>query len=448
MSVDAEAGLLRVATAGSVDDGKSTLIGRLLWDAKAILEDQVAAVTHASEARGHDGVNLAMLTDGLRAERDQGITIDVAYRYFATPRRRFVLTDTPGHFEYTRNMVTGASNADLAVILVDARNGVLEQTRRHAVIASMLHLPHVVVAVNKMDLVDWDESVFTAICTELTAFVNRFDEPSLTFIPMSAKLGDNVVDPSDHMPWYDGPPLLRYLEEVPLDDPAHDLAARLPVQWVVAPTAGDGAGTTDANGGPGQPGFAGQLVAGTLRTGDEVVVLPGGVSSTVASIDSLSGPVEEASAGAAVTVRLTDAVAVDRGDMMVLKGSEPQVGDGLEALVCWMADAPLVVGASYRLKHTSRWTIAVVADLHYRLDIETLDHVAAAALGPNDIGSVALRLSDDLVFDPYRANRSTGSFILVDEDTNVTVAAGMIVAVDGGGDGDVDRLDRPVPTAG
>ena len=444
MSVSADAGLLRVATAGSVDDGKSTLIGRLLWDAKAILEDQVAAVTHASEARGHDGVNLAMLTDGLRAERDQGITIDVAYRYFATPRRRFVLTDTPGHFEYTRNMVTGASNADLAVILVDACNGVLEQTRRHAVIASMLHLPHVVVAVNKMDLVGWDESVFTAVCQELTAFVNRFDEPSLTFIPMSAKLGDNVVEPSDHMPWYSGPPLLQYLEEVPLPDPAHELGARLPVQWVVAPTpsAADGNG----NGAAGRPGLAGQLVAGILRTGDEVVVLPGGATSTIASIDALRGPVQEAVAGQAVTVRLVDPVAVGRGDMVCVKGDQPEVGDDLEALVCWMGDRPLVVGSNYRLKQTSRWCTAEVDELHYRLDIETLEHVGAAALGPNDIGSVSLRLSTDLVFDAYRANRSTGSFILVDQESNVTVAAGMIVSrhtPEAAG-----RLDRPVPTAG
>ena len=433
-----------MATAGSVDDGKSTLIGRLLWDAKAILEDQVAAVTHASEARGHDGVNLAMLTDGLRAERDQGITIDVAYRYFATPKRRFVLTDTPGHFEYTRNMVTGASNADLAVILVDARNGVLEQTRRHAVIASMLHIPHVVVAVNKMDLVDWDESVFTRICEELTAFVNRFDEPSLTFIPMSAVLGDNVVEPSDHMPWYSGPPLLRYLEEVPLADPAHDLGARLPIQWVVAPTPA--AANGNGIGAAGRPGLAGQLVAGVLRTGDEVVVLPGGATSTVASIDALSGAVDEAIAGEAITVRLADPVAAERGDMVCATGDRPEVGDDLEALVCWMGDAPLAVGASYRLKQTSRWCTAEVDELHYRLDIETLEHAAAAALGPNDIGSVSLRLSTDLVFDPYRANRNTGSFILVDENSNVTVAAGMIVSRHT--PEAASRLERPVPTAG
>ena len=441
MSVDSSAGLLRVATAGSVDDGKSTLIGRLLWDSKAILEDQVAAVTHASAVRGHDGVNLAMLTDGLRAEREQGITIDVAYRYFATPRRRFVLTDTPGHFEYTRNMVTGASNADLAVILVDARNGVLEQTRRHAVIASMLHLPHVVVAVNKMDLVDWDEAVFTGICAELTAFVNRFDEPSLTFIPMSATRGDNVVEPSDNMPWYDGPPLLRYLEEVPLTDPAHDVGARLPVQYVVpAAVAADGTATS--------PGLAGQLVAGVLRTGDDVMVLPGGTTSRIASIESLAGPVDEAAAGAAVTVRLTDGVDAQRGDMVCLSDAPPQVARELSTLVCWMADEPLIVGARYLLKHTSRWCTAVVTGLGYRLDIETLEHAGAVALGPNDIGSVSLALTADIAFDPYRANRATGSFILVAEDTNVTVAAGMIVCPAVAAVAASAAADRPVPTAG
>ena len=441
MSVPADAGLLRVATAGSVDDGKSTLIGRLLWDAKAILEDQVAALTHASQARGHDGVHLAMLTDGLRAERDQGITIDVAYRYFATPRRRFVLTDTPGHFEYTRNMVTGASNADLAVILVDARNGVLEQTRRHALIASMLHLPHVVVAVNKMDLVDWDQAVFTRIADELTSFVNRFDEPSLTFIPVSAKLGDNVVESSDHMPWYTGPPLLRYLEEVPLEDLAHQLGARLPVQLVV-PAAGDGAA---GNGSPGRPGLAGQMVAGVLRVGDRVSVQPAGAISTVTSIDSLAGPVEEAAAGDAVTVRLADPIPVERGDMVCLAGDEPQTGRDLEALVCWMAETPIRAGSRYHLKHTSRWCTAEVTALRYRLDVETLGHVPADALGVNDIGSVTLGLSADLAFDTYRANRSTGSFILVDEDTNVTVAAGMIV---GRASTDASSDERPVPTAG
>ena len=416
-----------------MDDGKSTLIGRLLWDAKAILEDQVAAVTSASAARGHDGVHLAMLTDGLKAEREQGITIDVAYRYFATPRRRFVLSDTPGHFEYTRNMVTGASNADLAVILVDARNGVLEQTRRHAVIASLLHLPHVVVAVNKMDLVGWDEAVFTGICEELTAFVNRFDEPSLTFIPMSAKLGDNVVEPSANMAWYHGPPLLQYLEEVPAREEVDVVGARLPVQWVVPAVvdlAGNGnrnGNAANGNGHAGRPGYAGQLVSGVLQVGDPVTVLPSGRTSAVASIDGLDGPLDRAVAGDAVTVRLAGDVTVERGDMICVRGAEPEIADSLDALVCWMGDEPLVVGARYLLKHASRWHEATVSTLHYRLDVETLGHDRADGLGPNDIGSVSLRLGGPAAFDPYRLNRSTGSFVLVDEGTNVTVAAGMIV---------------------
>ena len=426
--VGTQAGLLRVATAGSVDDGKSTLIGRLLWDAKAILEDQVAAVTSASATRGHDGVHLAMLTDGLKAERERGITIDVAYRYFATPRRRFVLTDTPGHFEYTRNMVTGASNADVAVILVDARHGVVEQTRRHAVIASMLHIPHVVVAVNKMDLVGWDEELFRSICKDLTAFVNRFDEPSLTFIPMSALLGDNVVERSADMPWFDGLPLLRYLEEVPAGE-VSTLGARLPVQWVVPPAPrADGNG----NGAPGRPGLAGELLAGGLRTGDDVVVLPAGHATRVVGIDSLAGPVDEAEEGMAITIRLADDVAAGRGDMVCLRGAEPAVGHEVDALVCWMAEEPLAVGRRFSVKHTTRWTTATVTELAYRLDIETLAHDEdAPSLGPNDIGHISLRLSDPLAYDLYRTSRSTGSFILVDDDTHVTVAAGMIVPAAG-----------------
>ncbi|HUP68828.1 MAG TPA: GTP-binding protein [Acidimicrobiales bacterium] len=412
--------LLRVATAGSVDDGKSTLIGRLLWDSKSILEDQAAAVAHASAQRGQDGHNLAMFTDGLRAERDRGITIDVAYRYFATPRRRFVLADTPGHFEFTRNMVTGASNADLAIILIDARHGVVDQTRRHAVIAGLLAVPHVVVAVNKMDLVGWDEEVFTTIVKEFCSFTASLELPGLTFLPISALAGDNVVDPSEHMPWYDGPPLLTYLEDVPpYDDPADDpIGARMAVQWVLP--AADGAVAS--------AGYAGQVSAGVLRRGAEVVVLPGGMATKIESIDTFTGPVDAAPAGTPVAVRLADDVEVTRGDLLCQPGIAPEVADELDAVVCWFAEAPLVPGTTYALKHTTRWAEATVETLRHRLDIETLEpDTNATGLGPNDIGTVHLRLAAPLAFDSYQRNRTTGSFILVDQQTNATVAAGMIL---------------------
>lgn len=487
--------LLRVATAGSVDDGKSTLIGRLLWDSKSILEDQAAAVAHASAQRGQDGHNLAMFTDGLRAERDRGITIDVAYRYFATPRRRFVLADTPGHFEFTRNMVTGASNADLAIILIDARHGVVDQTRRHAVIAGLLTVPHVVVAVNKMDLVGWDEEVFTTIVKEFCSFTASLELPGLTFLPISALAGDNVVDPSEHMPWYDGPPLLAYLEDVPPhDDPADDpIGARMAVQWVLAPaavpardaapldmldtdhTAGgnDRPGTpqagrsVDHTGHPGAAGaggyggqvdmsglaanpgkrgaaepdeyatqlgaegataYAGQVAAGVLRRGAEVVVLPGGMATKIESIETFAGTVDAAPAGTPVTVRLADDVEVDRGDLLCQPGLAPDVAEELDAVVCWFAEEPLVPGTTYALKHTTRWAEATVETLRHRLDIETLEpDTDATGLGPNDIGTVHLRLAAPLAFDSYKRNRTTGSFILVDQQTNATVAAGMIL---------------------
>ncbi|HUR17984.1 MAG TPA: GTP-binding protein [Acidimicrobiales bacterium] len=432
--------LLRVATAGSVDDGKSTLIGRLLWDSKSILEDQAAAVAHASAQRGQDGHNLAMFTDGLRAERDRGITIDVAYRYFATPRRRFVLADTPGHFEFTRNMVTGASNADLAIVLIDARHGVVDQTRRHAVIAGLLAVPHVVVAVNKMDLVGWDEEVFTTIVKEFCSFTTPLELPGLTFLPISALAGDNVVEPSEHMAWYDGPPLLTYLEDVPPhDDPADDpVGARMAVQWVLAPAlattpadleyiAGGNHGVCTPERG-GSPGYAGQVSAGVVRRGAEVLVLPGGMATRIESIDTFAGSVDAAPAGTAVTVRLADDVEVTRGDLLCQPGVAPEVADELDAVVCWFAEAPLAPGTTYALKHTTRWAEATVETLRHRLDIETLEpDTNAAGLGPNDIGTVHLRLAAPLAFDSYKRNRTTGSFILVDQKTNATVAAGMIL---------------------
>jgi len=418
--------LLRVATAGSVDDGKSTLIGRLLWDSKAIFQDQVDAVTAAAESRGQQGVNLAMLTDGLRAERDQGITIDVAYRYFATPRRRFILADTPGHVEYTRNMVTGASTADVAVILIDARHGVVEQSRRHAAIASLLGVPRVVVAVNKMDLVGWDKGVFDVIAKEFRAFVSGLSIDEMTFIPLSALAGDNVVTASTHMHWYDGPPLLTFLEGVPaaVDDPEEGV--RLPVQWA------DGSR------------IAGRIVAGVLRPGDEVVVLPSGAVTTVASIDTYEATLDAAGPNLSITVQLADDVVVERGDLVCHVGHLPATGDRLEAMVCWLAEEPLVPNTSYRLKHTTRWCDATVENVVHRLDIETLDRDEHPAhLGLNDIGQLSLRLSTPLAVDPYHHHRGTGSFILVDPVTNATVAAGMVLAIGASAVDITDQADSP-----
>ncbi|MDQ3896536.1 MAG: sulfate adenylyltransferase subunit CysN [Actinomycetota bacterium] len=412
--------LLRLATAGSVDDGKSTLIGRLLYDSKAIFEDQLASVERASAQRGHEYTNLALLTDGLRAEREQGITIDVAYRYFATPRRKFIIADTPGHVQYTRNMVTGASTADAAVILVDARRGVLEQSRRHAFIASLLRIPHLLVAVNKMDLVDWDEDRFRTIVADFTEFAGGLDVADVAFIPMSALLGDNVVDRSDRMPWYAGLPLLEHLETVQITEDRNLVDTRFPVQYVIRPIS-------DAH--HDYRGYAGQVAGGVLHPGDEVVVLPSGQRSTVAAIDTYDGPVDEAFSGMAITVRLADNVDVSRGDMIVGLDDQPSTSQDVEALVCWMGERPLQHGGRYAIKHTTRWARAMVADLAYRLDVNTLDHdEAAAELALNEIGRVRLRVTAPLMHDPYARNRTTGSFILVDEATNATAGAGMILS--------------------
>jgi bifunctional enzyme CysN/CysC len=411
--------LLRLATAGSVDDGKSTLIGRLLFDSKAIFEDQLASVERASVQRGHEYTNLALLTDGLRAEREQGITIDVAYRYFATPRRKFIIADTPGHVQYTRNMVTGASTADAAVVLVDARKGVLEQSRRHAFLASLLGIPHVVVAVNKMDLVDWDEDRFHIIVDDFSGFARGVELPDVTFIPMSALLGDNVVERSVNMPWYGGLPLLEHLETVEIAEDRNLVDVRFPVQYVIRPMSG---AHHDYR------GYAGQVAGGVLSPGDDVVVLPSGQRSTVAAIDTYDGPVEEAFTGMSVTVRLADDVDVSRGDMIVRADNQPSTSQDVEAHICWMADRPLQRGGRYAIKHTTRWARAMVADLLYRLDVNTLDHdEAATELGLNEIGRVRLRITAPLMHDPYVRNRTTGSFILVDEATNATAGAGMIL---------------------
>ncbi|HET8978909.1 MAG TPA: GTP-binding protein [Solirubrobacteraceae bacterium] len=411
--------LLRIATAGSVDDGKSTLIGRLLHDSKAIFEDQLDHVIQTSERRGDGYVNLALLTDGLRAEREQGITIDVAYRYFATPRRKFIIADTPGHEQYTRNMVTGASTADLSIVLVDARKGVSEQTRRHAYIASLLRIPHLVVCVNKMDLVGYDEDVFYNILEEMTDWAARLQIPDITFIPISALHGDNVVQRSDAMQWYGAAPLLYHLEHVVIAPDRNLNDIRLPVQWVIRPMSDD---HHDYR------GYAGQMAGGVLVPGSEVTVLPGGQRTTVAGIDTYSGEVQSAFPTMSVALRLADQIDISRGDMVVGPDDPPVAARELEAHVCWMSDKPLAPRGRYTIKHTTRTARAIVEEIEHRVDVNTLEHVAAGELALNEIGRVQLRCSAPLVVDPYARNRTTGSFILIDETTNDTVAAGMIIS--------------------
>ncbi len=412
--------LLRFATAGSVDDGKSTLIGRLLHDTKTIHEDQWAAVTAASDARGDEHVNLALLTDGLRAEREQGITIDVAHRYFSTPRRKFIIADTPGHVQYTRNMVTGASTADLALVLVDARKGVVEQSRRHAFLSSLLGIPHLVLCVNKMDLVDWDQGRFEEVKDEFRAFSMKLD---VAFVPISARHGDNVVDRSDAMRWYDGLTLLQHLEQTHIASDRNLVDARFPVQYVIRPQSADH---------PDYRGYAGTVAGGVFRPGVEVVVLPSGFTTTIAAIDGPGGePVPEAFSPMAVTLRLADDLDVARGDLIARAGNHPVVDQDVDATVCWFDErSRLSVGSRYALKHTTRTVKAVVRDLAYRLDVNTLHRDDTVTdLGLNEIGRVRLRTQAPLLFDEYRRNRDTGSFILVDEVTNATVAAGMITGV-------------------
>ncbi len=412
--------LLRFATAGSVDDGKSTLIGRLLYDSKSIFEDQLESVADASERMGLEGTNLALLTDGLRAEREQGITIDVAYRYFATPRRKFIIADTPGHVQYTRNMVTGASTADLAIVLIDARKGVLEQSRRHAFIASLLRIPHLVLAVNKMDLVDYDQGRFDEIVAEFTSFAAKLDITDLTFIPISALDGDNVVTRSANMDWYDGASLLHHLETVHIASDRNLIDARFPVQYVLRPQTDE---FHDYR------GYAGQVASGVFKPGDEVVVLPSGFGSTIAAIDSFDGPVAEAFAPMSVTIRLADEIDVSRGDMICRPQNQPTVSQDIDAMVCWLSEAAtLSPRTKLAIKHTTRTARAMVKDLRYRLDVNTLHRdESAAALELNEIGRVSLRTTQPLFFDEYRRSRETGSFILIDESTNATVGAGMIL---------------------
>jgi bifunctional enzyme CysN/CysC len=411
--------ILRFATAGSVDDGKSTLIGRLLYDTKTVFEDQIDAVTRVSKERGDEHVNLALLTDGLRAEREQGITIDVAYRYFATPRRKFIIADTPGHIQYTRNMVTGASTADLALVLVDARKGIVEQSRRHAFLASLLQVPHLVLCVNKMDLVDYSEEVFEAIKAEFTTFASKLRIPDLTILPVSALAGDNVVTRSANMPWYEGPSLLHHLENVHVASDRNLIDVRFPVQYVIRP---------QSDAWHDYRGYAGQVAGGTLKKGDEVMVLPSGFTSKILAVETADGEVDEAYPPMSVTVRLEDDIDVSRGDMICRPQNRPMVAQDLDAMICWMDEsAQLKVGGKYAIKHTTRSARTIVKELNYRLDVNTLHRDEdAKALGLNDIGRVRLRTTVPLMCDDYSRNRSTGGFILIDEATNRTVAAGMI----------------------
>jgi bifunctional enzyme CysN/CysC len=411
--------LLRLVTAGSVDDGKSTLIGRLLYDTKQILADQLEHIEDASRRRGHDYVDLALLTDGLRAEREQGITIDVAYRSFVTPRRRFQLADAPGHVQYTRNMVTGASTADLAVILVDARKGVVEQTRRHSYIASMLELPHVVFAVNKMDLVDWSQERFAEIGLELARLSDQLRLHDAQVIPMSALKGDNVVDRMDTADWYAGPTFLDHLEAVELAADRNDEDRRFAVQWVIRPMADE---HHDYR------GYAGQVASGVWHAGDEIVVLPSGLRSRVETIDTALGPLDEAAAGQSVTVLLADDVDVSRGDLLADPDRPPIVARELVARVCWMTDRPLLDGARLLVKHTTRTVTAKADQILSVVDIETLeDRPGPGRMELNDLGVVRFRLAEPLAVDPYARNRATGAFILIDEATNDTVGAAMVV---------------------
>jgi len=410
--------LLRFATAGSVDDGKSTLIGRLLYDAKSLHADTIEQVESASRSRGDGTLDLALLTDGLRAEREQGITIDVAYRHFATPRRRFIIADTPGHAQYTRNMVTGASTADLAIVLVDAREGMLTQSRRHAAIAGLLGIPRIVLAVNKMDLVDWDGDVFRRICGDFRGWASRLDVEELACIPISALKGDNVVERSANLDWYGGPTLLQYLEEAPVAAGLSGGPMRLPVQWVVRAPELE------------HRGYAGQLASGTVHVGDEVVVLPAGTTSRVTAVDAPAGSVDAAGAPLSVAVRLADELDVARGALICRAGEEPLSSREVEATLCWLGEAQSQPRGRYLLKHTTSTVRAVLDTIHHTLEVEKLtERGGAESLTRNEIGRVVLRTSDPLFFDRYADNRTTGSFILIDEATNETVGAGMI---DGG----------------
>lgn len=411
--------LLRFTTAGSVDDGKSTLIGRLLYDSKSIFEDQLEAVERDSKRRGQDDVNLALLTDGLRDEREQGITIDVAYRYFATPKRKFIIADTPGHLQYTRNMVTGASTANLAIILVDARHGVIEQTFRHSFIASLLRIPHVVVCVNKMDLVNYDETVYNRIKEDYKAFSKKLDIKDIRFVPISALKGDNVVERSSVTNWYEGPTLMHILENIFIAGDYNYNDGRFPVQTIIRPYKDE---YHDYR------GYAGRIAGGVFKPGDEIQVLPSGFTSKIKAIDVYPNQLEEAFPPQSVTIRLDDEIDISRGGMIVHKDNPPQVGQDIEVMVCWMSDKPLTVKGKFHVKHTTADLRCMVQSIEYKVDVNTMEHIKdVQTLGLNDIARVKLRMTQPIFFDSYSKNRITGSIIIIDEGTNGTVGVGMII---------------------
>ncbi len=411
--------LLRFSTAGSVDDGKSTLIGRLLYDSKSIFEDQYEAIEATSKKKGEEHVNLALLTDGLRSEREQGITIDVAYRYFATPKRKFIIADTPGHIQYTRNMVTGASTSNLSIILIDARKGIIEQTHRHTFIASLLGIPHVVFCINKMDLVDYEEEVFESIKKEVEAFASKLDVKDIHFIPISALKGDNVVNKSTQMDWYQGGTLMYLLENIHIGSDHNHIDCRFPVQYVVRPQSDE---YHDYR------GYAGRISGGVFKPGDEVTVLPSGFSSKIKSIDTLDGSIDEAFAPMSVTMTLEDEIDISRGDMLVRENNQPKVSQDIDLMLCWMSEKPLQANGKYAVKHTSNDARCIMKGIRYKVDIRTLHRVEEDKdIHMNDIARVSIRTTKPLFFDNYKRNRNTGSLILIDEATNETVGAGMIL---------------------
>ena len=411
--------LLRFTTAGSVDDGKSTLIGRLLYDSKSIFEDQLEAVKRASIQKGNEQVNLALLTDGLRAEREQGITIDVAYRYFATPKRKFIIADTPGHTQYTRNMVTGASTANAALILIDARNGITEQTYRHTFIASLLQIPHIIICVNKMDLVDYNEEVFEEIKTGFRAFATKLDINDVRFIPISALNGDNVVEHSTRMDWYLGGTLLHILENIHIGSDYNMIDPRFPVQFVIRPETDE---YHDYR------GYAGRIAGGVFHKGDRIMILPSGFTTTINSIDTFNGEIEEAYAPMSVSFTIADDYDISRGDMFVKENNVPKVTQDIDIMMCWMSEKPMQVNGKYAIKHTTKDVRCLIKDVNYKVDVNTLEHIYnGSQVGLNEIARVTLRTTKPLFIDSYRRNRKTGALVLIDEATNNTVGVGMVI---------------------